>query len=73
MTDLAELASSLSEDIERAVTLTEGEIMGWAKSTGNNGPFSEEAYRTNIHVCVALRSFAEHLKTALRAHLEADK
>jgi hypothetical protein len=48
------------------------EIMDWAASTANSGPYSEEAYRTCIHVTNALVMVAGKLDAAIAQPVSRD-
>jgi hypothetical protein len=50
---------ALADDIAAVVE----EIRDWTLGEQNNGPFAEEAYRTNVHVCTALGMLANRLRS----------
>ena len=54
--------------IELADTLNEvaSEILQWAASPANGGPFSEETYRTNCQVSGTLLLIAERIREKAR-------
>lgn len=45
--------------IVSAVKKTRDDILAWAYSDMNKGPFAEEAYRTNVHVGSALNILSD--------------
>jgi len=45
-----------------AVEKTRDSILEWAYSDVNSGPFSEEAYRINVHIGSALNILSEALR-----------
>jgi hypothetical protein len=46
------------EELAAAISDTAQRQMDWANSKENNGPFSEEAYGTSVHLSGALRALA---------------
>lgn len=66
MTDRAGL-EALAEAVEKAASATNEQIVAWAYGPENNGPFSQETFRNYVHMQAAMRIFASHLATALRA------
>lgn len=54
----------MSEKLSMADALREAgkEVLAWAGSQRNNGPFSDEAYRTCIHIAGALNIAADRME-----------
>lgn len=48
--------------IVSAVEKTRDDILAWAYSDMNKGPFAGEAYRTNVHVGSALNILSDTLR-----------
>lgn len=50
---------TLAELVEQAAE----NAVAWARSPDNNGPFSEEIYRTNVQIFGVLTVLADSLRT----------
>lgn len=46
----------------KAIRETAAEILEWARSPANTGPYAQEAYRSNIHIAAALAKLAAKLE-----------
>jgi hypothetical protein len=56
--DLSKIALCVDE--------TRQQVMDWAASNRNNGPFSEEAYRVCVHIGAALDILADKIRSEVR-------
>jgi hypothetical protein len=52
----------MSDDLAKAVKETADELLDWARSDANTGPYSQEAYRTYVHIAAALGKLASKLR-----------
>ena len=51
--------------IENALRDAANDILRWAGSKQNNGPFSDEAYRTCVHIASALNIAADRIDESI--------
>jgi len=49
-----------------AVETTRDAILDWSYSDANNGPFSEEIYRTNVQIGSALNVLSEAIRALVK-------
>lgn len=55
------MTAHIPEAVE-AIRETAGEILEWARSPANTGPYAYEADRTNVHIAAALAKLAHKLE-----------
>jgi hypothetical protein len=65
MIDLTELAEIVEGTTEK--------VVAWANSPDNNGPFSEEIYRTNVQIFGALTMLADALRARTKNTPDSEK
>jgi hypothetical protein len=50
------------EQIAEELRASASGLLVWAGGSGNNGPFAEEIYRTNVQIHVAFKYLADRLE-----------